>query len=63
MQTQQLTERASPDALPFLPTADLTCEDGSDNVVYNKQIPFTDFPLEGITFWLTDNTILLPSEY
>jgi hypothetical protein len=44
-------------------TADLTCEDGSDNVVYTKKIPFTDFPLEGITFWFTDNTILLPSEY
>src|SRR5258707_8299954 len=44
-------------------TADLTCEDGNDNVVYIKKIPFTDFPLEGITFWFTDNTILLPSEY
>ena len=44
-------------------TADLTCEDGSDNVVYTKKIPFTDFPLEGITLWFTDNTILLPSEY
>ena len=44
-------------------TADLTCEDGNDNVVYTKKIPFTDFPLEGITFWFTDNTILLPSEY
>jgi len=43
--------------------ADLTCEDGSDNVVYIKKIPFTDFPLEGITLWFTDNTILLPSEY
>ena len=44
-------------------TADLTCEDGSDNVVYIKKIPFTDFPLEGVTLWFTDNTILLPSEY
>ena len=44
-------------------TADLTCEDGNDNVVCTKTIPFTDFPLEGITFWFTDNTILLPSEY
>jgi hypothetical protein len=44
-------------------TADLTCEDGSNNAVYFKKIPFTDFPLEGITFWFTDNTILLPSEY
>ena len=44
-------------------TADLTCEDGNDNVVYIKKIPFTDFPLEGITLWFADNTILLPSEY
>lgn len=44
-------------------TGHLTCEDGNDNVVYIKKIPFTDFPLEGITFWFTDNTILWPSEY
>jgi hypothetical protein len=44
-------------------TGDLTCEDGNDHVVYVKKIPFTDFPLEGITLWFTDNTILLPSEY
>jgi hypothetical protein len=44
-------------------TAELICEDGNENVVYKKDIPFTDFPREGITFWFTDNTILLPSEY
>jgi hypothetical protein len=44
-------------------TANLICEDGSDNVVYIKKIQFTDFPLQSITFWFTDNTILLPSEY
>ncbi len=44
-------------------TANLICEDGSDNVVYIKKIPFTDFPLECITFWFIDNTILLPREY
>ena len=44
-------------------TADLTCEDGSNNAVYFKKTPFTDFPLEGIIFWFTNNTILLPSEY
>jgi hypothetical protein len=44
-------------------TAELTCEDGNGNVVFKKQIEFTDFPLEGITLWFTDNTIFLPSEY
>lgn len=44
-------------------TAELICEDGNNNVVYIKKIPFTDFPGEGITFWFTGSTILLPSEY
>ena len=41
----------------------LTCDDGNDNVVYTKQIEYTDFPTEGITLYFTNNTILLPSEY
>jgi hypothetical protein len=44
-------------------SADLSCEDGNNNVVLTKTIPFTDFPVEGITFWFTDNTIVLPTEY
>ena len=44
-------------------TGVLTCDDGNDNVVYTKQIDYTDFPPEGITLWFTNNTILLPSEY
>ncbi len=43
--------------------ASLRCEDGNKNQVFHKLIPFTDFPLDEITLWLTDNTILLPSEY
>jgi len=41
----------------------LTCDDGNDNVVYTKEIDFTDFPLPEIKFYCTDNVILLPSEY
>ncbi len=41
----------------------LTCDDGNGNVVYTKPVPFTDFPLPEITFYFTDNVILLPSEY
>ena len=44
-------------------TGVLTCDDGNDNVVYTKQIEYTDFPPEGITLYFTNNTILLPSEY
>jgi hypothetical protein len=44
-------------------TASLVCEDGNGHVVYTKAIAFTDFPLEEIAFYFTNNTILLPSEY
>ncbi|MGM5000122.1 DUF6876 family protein [Tardiphaga sp. 538_B7_N1_4] len=43
--------------------ATLHCEDGNDQQVYTKNIPFTDFPACGVTLWFTDNVILLPSEY
>jgi uncharacterized protein DUF6876 len=44
-------------------TAMLTCEDGNGVPVYSKAIPFTDFPMVEIKFYVTDSTILLPSEY
>lgn len=44
-------------------TAILTCTDGNDRLVHRKRLTFTDFPLEEITLWFTDNVILLPSEY
>ncbi len=44
-------------------SAKLSCEDGNNNVVFTEQIPYTDFPAEGVTLWFTDNTILLPVEY
>ena len=43
-------------------TATLTCGDGNDNVVYTKQLTFTDFPLESITLYFENNVIYLPSE-
>jgi hypothetical protein len=42
---------------------ELRCEDGNDNVVFKKSIPYTDFPLPEIRFYFTDNTIFLPQEY
>ena len=44
-------------------TAVLACEDGNGEVVLSKDIPFTDFPLDEIKFYVTNFTILLPSEY
>jgi len=44
-------------------TARLTCDDGNGRVVYTKQLTFTDFPLDEISFYVCNNTILLPSEY
>jgi hypothetical protein len=41
----------------------LTCDDGNGRIVYTKPIPFTDFPLDQIEFYFTDNVILLASEY
>jgi len=44
-------------------TATLTCEDGNGGVVFTKAIEYTDFPLEEITLYFMNKTILLPSEY
>ena len=44
-------------------TAALTCEDGNGKTVFEKAIPFTDFPVERITLWFENNTIYLPSEH
>jgi len=44
-------------------TATLVCENGNGKAVYTKEIEFTDFPLDEISFYFTNNVILLPSEY
>ncbi|MGD9785943.1 MAG: DUF6876 family protein [Hyphomicrobiaceae bacterium] len=44
-------------------TADLVCSDGDGGVILTERIGFTDFPLAEVKFYVTDNTILLPSEY
>ena len=43
-------------------TAVLHCEDGNGRVLCSKPIPYTDFPLEEIKIYVSDNGILLPSE-
>lgn len=44
-------------------SADLVCTDGNGAVVLTEQIAYTDFPLPEIKFYVTNRTILLPSEY
>jgi hypothetical protein len=44
-------------------SATLTCEDGNYNVVYEKPIAYTDFPMAEVKFYFTDNVLMLPSEY
>jgi hypothetical protein len=44
-------------------SAVLTVEDGNYKELFRKKFEFTDFPADEITFWFTDDVILLPSEY
>jgi hypothetical protein len=44
-------------------SARLICEDGNGEVIFRKRIDYTDFPLKEISFYFTNNVILLPSEY
>jgi hypothetical protein len=44
-------------------TATLTCYDGDDNIVYTKELTYTDFPLDEITLYFANNVIYLPSEH
>lgn len=44
-------------------SATLIAEDGNENELLRQHVPWTDFPLEEISLYLTDETLLLPSEY
>jgi hypothetical protein len=44
-------------------SATLRCDDGNDNLLFEKSIEYTDFPEPGIKLYYTDNVIMLPSEY
>ena len=43
--------------------ATLTCEDGDGCAPMTQVIPWTDFPLETLTLYYTNNVIYLPSEH
>ena len=40
----------------------LTLSDGNGNTIRTQKIPFSDFPLDEINFWLENNVIMLPTE-
>ena len=45
-------------------SAELICDDGDGHVISHEEIKYTDFPLsEGISLFMTNSTIMLPSEY
>jgi hypothetical protein len=44
-------------------TATLSCDDGDGKIVFTKKIEYTDFPLDEITLYFTNNVIYLPSEH
>lgn len=38
-------------------------DDGNNNVLYEQEIPYTDFPLEELKMFYCNNTLMLTSEY
>lgn len=44
-------------------SAVLTATNGNNEEIARQEIEFTDFPLDKISFYLTNNVLLLPSEY
>lgn len=44
-------------------TAIAVADDGNGNEIARQEIGYTDFPLDEISLYLTNGTLLLPSEY
>jgi len=44
-------------------SATLICTDGDDGELYSHPIPWTDFPLDGVTLWFANRTLYLPGEH
>lgn len=41
----------------------ILCTDGNEAQLFNQKLPFTDFPLESLTLYYTDQVVMLPGEY
>jgi len=44
-------------------TAALQCGDGNGNIVFTHSLNYTDFPLDKIRLFFTDNVLLLTTEW
>lgn len=44
-------------------SAVLTFDDGNDNIIVSEKIPYANLPMPGIKFFLTDDVLMLRSEY
>ena len=44
-------------------TGVVTCERDSNDIAFRQEIPYTDFPLDEIKLYCTNNVIMLTSEY
>ena len=44
-------------------SATVIADDGNGRELARQDIPWTDVPLDEVSLYLTDNTLLLPSEY
>jgi len=42
---------------------EIVATDGNKNILTKQIIPFSDFPFDCCTIWLSDGVLLLPSEY
>jgi hypothetical protein len=40
----------------------VTCTDGNENILVTQIVPYSDFEQDDLTFYFTNNTLLLPSE-
>lgn len=41
----------------------ISCNDGNDNMLYSKDISYSDFPLDSVVLWVVDKVVMLPREY
>lgn len=41
----------------------ITATDGNNKIIAKQTIPFSDFPFDSCTIWLSDGIVLLPTEY
>ena len=43
--------------------AKFIADDGNGNIVYTQNIPYTDFPMDSIKMFFTNNVLMLANEY